>query len=304
MSSQQDEAATRGQVPSERESDERGTTDRETSTPQGGTPQAGQPVASQSQAGQPGVSQPQAGPPDGARPGAGQPAPRQLTAAAGPAGQVKPAGPDVQKPGKVTADGKILYSRLTPFVLWWTWVAFAVFCLADVVFPAHSYFSIEFAAGLLAVTAGIYASTLRPRVIADDEAVAVHNPFRDHKVSWGGVRGVFYGDSVELTCARPAGKKDKTIYCWALYTARRPRMRAEMQRSMLRIGRSATLRNPAKDIQRTDTVQLMAAELGRRCKDARERGVPEAVLESRWAWRPLAVTLALVAATMVLILAR
>ncbi len=68
------------------------------------------------------------------------------------------------------ADGKILYRRLTPLVLWWVWLAFCAFCLADVVIPAHSYLSVEVLAGLLAVTAGVYACTLRPRVIADDEA--------------------------------------------------------------------------------------------------------------------------------------
>ncbi len=206
--------------------------------------------------------------------------------------------------GKVTADGKVLYRRLTPFVLWWAWVAFAVFCLVDVVFPAHSYFSIEFVAGLLTVTAVVYACAVRPRVLADEESVVIQNPFRDHRVRWGAVQGVFLGDSVELSCARPAPKKDKSIYCWALYTARRPRMRAQMQRSLLKIGRSSTIPDKAADLRRADTVELMAAELGRRCKDARERGVPDAVLESRWAWQPLAGTLVLAAATLVLILVR
>jgi hypothetical protein len=121
-------------------------------------------------------------------------------------------------------------------------------------------------------------------------------------VRWGAVQGVFLGDSVELSCARPDPKKDKSVYCWALYTARRPRMRAQMQRSLLKIGRSSTIPDKAADLRRADTVELMAAELGRRCKEARERGVPDAVLESRWAWQPLAGTLMLAAATLALIL--
>ena len=48
----------------------------------------------------------------------------------------------------------------------------------------------------------------------------------------------------------------------------------------------------------------MAVELGRRCKDARERGVPEAVLECQWVWLPLVYILAPAAATLALILLR
>jgi hypothetical protein len=206
--------------------------------------------------------------------------------------------------GKATADGKILYRRLTPIVVWWAWLAFAAFCLADVVIPAHSYVSLEVVAGLLTVTAVVYACALRPRVIADDDSVLVHNPFRDHRVRWGAVRGVFLGDSVEFSCARAAPKKDKTIYCWALYTARRSRMRSQMQRSLLKTGRSARMVNEAADQQRTDPVLSIAAELGRSCKDARDRGVPEAVLESEWAWLPLVAALVLAAATLALILLR
>jgi hypothetical protein len=141
-------------------------------------------------------------------------------------------------------------------------------------------------------------------VLADDKSVLVYNPFRDHHLRWGAVRGVFLGDSIEFSCARPAPKKDKTIYCWALYTARRSRMRAQTQRSLLKIGRTARPVNEPADLQRQDMVQLMAAELGGRCKDAREHGAPEAVLESQWAWLPLVSSLALAVATLVLILLR
>jgi hypothetical protein len=132
--------------------------------------------------------------------------------------------------------------------------------------------------------------------------VVIHNPFREHRVSWGAVRGVFLGDSIEFSCARPPPKKDKSVYCWALYTARRPRMRAQMQRSLLKPARTARALEQTADLNRKDPVQEMAAELGRRCKEARERGVPDAVLESRWAWPPLAGTLALVAVALLLIL--
>jgi hypothetical protein len=293
--------------------------------PQSDPAPAGQPHPSQPPTGQPSPGEPQSGLPSAGQPPPGEPqsdpasagqppaVPQSDPATAGqsgawrltgPAGPVRAPSADEPTAGKATPDGKILYRRLTPIALWWTWLAFVVFCLADVVIPSHSYLSVEVVAGLLTVTAFVYACAVRPRVLADHESVLVHNPFRDHHLRWGAVRGVFLGDSIEFSCARPAPKKDKTIYCWALYTARRSRMRASMQRSLLKIGRSASLHNEAADLQRRDIVQLMAVELGRRAKDARERGVPEAVLESQWAWLPLVSIVALAAATLALILLR
>lgn len=269
--------------------------------PQSGQPQSAPPADGQPAASAPQSSAPPAGPPQLSQPPHSKPGASPLT---GPAGPVRATAVDQLTTGKATPDGKILYRRLTPIALAWAWLAFVVFCLADVVIPAHSYLSLEVVAGLLTVSALVYACALRPRVMADDESVLVHNPFRDHHLRWGAVRGVFLGDSVEFSCARPAPMKDKTVYCWALYTARRSRMRSQMQRSLLKVGRSARLPSESADLQRTDVVQLMAVELGRRCKDARERGVAEAVLESQWAWLPLVSVLALAAATLALILLR
>ncbi len=233
-------------------------------------------------------------------PGAGR-RERQAAKARGKAKALAEAGQTV---GKVTADGKIMFRRLTPVFFWWAWIAFAALNLADIVVPDHSYFSVELFVGMLAVTAVIYSCTLRPCVLADENSVIVRNPFRDHHLGWGAVKGVFLGDSVEFTVARQAPKKEKVLYCWALYTARRPRMRAQMQRSMLTPWRDSRVPAAAADLQRKETVELMAAELGHRCKQAQERGVRDAVLASQWAWLPLAGTLALAAATVALILAR
>jgi hypothetical protein len=275
--------------------------DSATGQPQSGQLQSAPPAYGQPAASAPQPSAPPAGPPQLSQPPLSKPGASPLT---GPAGPVRATAVDQLTTGKATPDGKILYRRLTPIALAWAWLAFVVFCLADVVIPAHSYLSLEVVAGLLTVSALVYACAVRPRVMADDESVLVHNPFRDYHLRWGAVRGVFLGDSIEFSCARPAPMKDKTIYCWALYTARRSRMRSEMQRSLLKVGRSARLRSESADLQRKDVVQLMAVELGRRCKDARERGVAEAVVESQWAWLPLVSVLTLAAATLALILLR
>lgn len=212
-------------------------------------------------------------------------------------------------PWKTAADGRTIFRRGTPFVLWWVWVAFAIYNLAQIAIPDHDYFSLEFTAGLLAVTAVMYACTVRPRVLADEEGVLVLNPYRDHRVRWGALTGVYLGDSVEFGCVRPAPQKEKTIYCWALYSGRRSRlknrMRADRERSR-RYG-SRTIRGAqveAADLARKDFVQLMAAEIGRRSTDARQRGVPDAVLESSWAWWPLVYFLVPAALLLGLLLGR
>lgn len=199
-----------------------------------------------------------------------------------------------------------MFRRGTPFVVWWIWVIVAVYSIVQVVAADHNYFSLELTAGLLAVTGLVYACTLRPRVIADDEAVYVYNPYRDHRVGWGGLKGVYLGDSVELSCARQAPKKDKTIYCWALYSSRRGRIR-----SQLRAERNARLntitrraQTPAEQLAAQDAVQLMATELGRRSKDAQQSGARAAVVESAWAWLPLGCLLVPAAALLALLLAR
>jgi hypothetical protein len=206
-------------------------------------------------------------------------------------------------PWRAAADGKAVLRRGGPLALWWLWVAFAVFNFLDVAVRDHNYFSSELTAGLLAVTAVVYACALRPRVVADNEAVHVYNPYRDHLVRWGALNGVFLGDSVELACARPSPRKDTTIYCWALYSGRRSRRRGQL-RAERREAR-VTWRTAAEISahKQPDAVNLMAAELGRRSADAKERGVPPATIESRWAWLPVACLLVPAALLLALILA-
>jgi hypothetical protein len=216
----------------------------------------------------------------------------------------RPAGAVGPLPWKVTAEGKTVFRRGAPLLLWWLWVAFAVFNLLDVAIPDHDYFSVELAAGLLAVTAVVYACALRPRVVADDDAIYVYNPYRDHTVRWGAVNGVFLGDSVEVTCARPSPKQAATVYCWALYSGRRSRRRGELRaerREARFTGRTAA---ETGELRQPDATILIAGELGRRSTAAKQRGVPPATLESRWAWLPVAYLAGPAIALIALVLAR
>jgi Bacterial PH domain len=203
--------------------------------------------------------------------------------------------PDGLNPDGVAADGRTVFRRTTPVVCWWIWVALAVLSVIQVAVAAHDYFSIEVVAGLLAVTGVAYASALRPVVIADSEGVLVRNPLRDYVIRWGAVNGVYLRDSVELACARPTPLKDKTVYCWALYSGRRRRQRAEQ------FGWRSRIEAVSRPV--ADTTAPMAAELGRRSTEARSAGAQEATLESRWAWLPIALIVVPAAALLALVLA-
>ncbi len=197
-----------------------------------------------------------------------------------------------------------MFRHSTPLVLWWIWVAFAVANFIDVAIVDPGLTVLKVAAGLLAVTGIAYATTLHSRIESDDEGVTVFNPVRNHRAPWGAVEGIFLGDSVEIVCHRPAPKKTKTIYSWALYSSRRSRARSQMQRSFFSTRRvEVSSRAPAEaaELAKRAAAQLMAAELGRLAVQARDRGCPSAVLRSRWSWAPLAAILIPIAALVVVL---
>jgi hypothetical protein len=249
-------------------------------------------------------------PPGGAPAGSGPP-----SAGAG--------GSRLKSAWRTTADGRTIFRLIPPLVLWWGWIAFAVINLADLAIQSRDWFSLEILGGLLAATGVMYACTLRPKVIGDADGLTILNPFRSYRVPWGGVAGVFLGDSVEIHCERPAPKRVKPIYSWALYSPRRARARADLrvgfgarrerERHDLRARRrfevpdAATFgRMPekAKEIASQHPSHVMAGELARRCDEARQRGAPAGVLASQWAWPPIAAVLIPVAGLIAVILAR
>lgn len=254
-------------------------------------------------------------------PSAGLPGPGGTAAVA--AGSRAPGTSRLQSAWKTTADGKTVFRLMPPLVLWWGWVAFAAANLIDLAIQSPDYFSIEIAAILAVVTGIMYACTLRPKVISDADGLTIRNPLRDYRVPWGGVAGVLLGDSVEIQCERPAPKKTKTVYSWALYSPRRARARAELRigfgnrQERDRHDRRARRRyevpdtaafgrmpDKAKEMAAQHASQVMAAELARRCDLARKDGASVGVLAGQWAWRPFAAVLIPIAAFVAIVLAR
>ncbi len=179
-------------------------------------------------------------------------------------------GPQVtQTAGRLTPDGKRVYRMTTPVVLWWCWLGFLLLGLADLLIQGHQLPSARIALGALTITGVVYAAALWPRVIADSEGICVRNPFRIFDIGWGVVNGVYLAESVEVQCARPAPKKDKTVACWALAAPRRSRARAELRgRQWDRGARStpssyARLPESARTVAKMTQPEIIARELAR-----------------------------------------
>jgi hypothetical protein len=193
---------------------------------------------------------------------------------------------------KARPDGRTVFRHPAPLVLWWAWVAFALVNICYLLIGDLTIYSVRGIVALLAVTGALYACTLHSRVEADDEGVTVFNPLRDHRAPWGVVEAVTLGDSVEFACRRPAPRKPKKIYSWALYSSRRSRARTQLHRTMFpSLGqRSISARAPAEaaELARQQASQLMTSELSRRATAAREAGHSGGELCSVIAWRPAA----------------
>ena len=179
--------------------------------------------------------------------------------------------------GRLLPDGRRVYRLTGPQVVWWGWLVLATVSLGDLVIQGHDYLSLKFAFGLLTVTGLVYACTLWPRVIADDNGVTVQNPFRRFTIPWGAVRGIFLADSVEIQCARGRQKKDKTVYSWALSSARRGRARAKLQGWQMDQGKRnrpssyGQLPGQAKELVKMTQTEVMAREMAKLSEEARAR---------------------------------
>jgi hypothetical protein len=217
--------------------------------------------------------------------------------------------------GRLNDDGKRVYRMAGPQVFWWVWAALALIGLVDLIVQGHDLASLKFALGMVTVTGIVFACTLWPNVTADDAGMVVRNPFRSFQIPWGAVRAIFLADSVEVEYARPGSKKDKTVYCWALTSARSSRARARMRQRRadrgLRSRPSAYDRMPeqAKTISKMTQAEVMARELAglydqtrssvatleARLADSGQSPAAEGgatdVVSARWDWQPAAAVL-------------
>ncbi len=184
---------------------------------------------------------------------------------------------------KITADGRRVFRMTAPQVMWWSWVALIVISLGDLAIQGHEFVSLKVGLAGLAITGIVYACTYWPVVVADQRGIKVRNPLRSFDIPWGAVRGIFLADSVEVQCARPASKKDKTVYAWALASSRRSRARSQLrgwQWDQGQRGRPSgygQLPHDAKSLTKMTTAEIMARELAALSDEARFKYVVQDV---------------------------
>jgi hypothetical protein len=224
----------------------------------------------------------------------------------------QPAAQRVQQPAEPGVPGGTTASRLPggktgqpadqkvfrlpgSVVFWWAWVIFAVACLVDIAFTGHNHTAAEIAVTVVFITGVIYACALRPRVIADADAITVQNPLRDHRIPWGSVTTVDLRESVQVHCAKePGAKRGKVVHSWALYAHRRQRLRQELLshgNDRRRLPRSAlnSYGQPSDAEQKKPSAaQLMATQLDELASQARERGAAAGPSVVTWPWPPAA----------------
>jgi hypothetical protein len=185
--------------------------------------------------------------------------------------------------GKLTADGKRIFRMTPPQVIWWCWVALLVFSAGDLLIQGHRLVPPGYLFGGLAVSGVVFACTAWPRVIADEAGIKVLNPFRIFTIPWSAVRGIYLADSVEVQCARPSPKKDKTVYSWALSSPRRARARAQIRARQWDLGKRSRpsgysqLPQSAQSLVKMTTAEIMARELAAMTDEARFKSVVEDV---------------------------
>ena len=190
------------------------------------------------------------------------------------------------------------YRLAPPVVLWWAWLAFVAANVADwAVQGTSAGLALTTGAIMLAVTGAVYALALRPRVVADEDGIAVLNPFRDHRVPWTAVRDVH---TAEWVLVRAAG--DKTICCWALYvpakstrTANAPPRKSGAVSRLRGVatepgtGISPRLPQQAQYLASMPPARAIAARLDSRAEKARASdGSAGARVTVSWAWFPVA----------------
>lgn len=231
--------------------------------------------------------------------------------------------------GRRMTDGGRVYRMTGPQVTWWAWVLVAALSVGDLLIQGHDLSALRFIFGLLTVTGVVFACTEWPRVIASEDDMIVHNPFRTFVIPWLGIREVMVADSVQVQCARRPPKKDKMVYSWALSSPRRASVRSERRAKQWdRGGRNRPagwdrLPESAKEVAKLGPADLIARELAtivRRVKaesvgaagsagahavgsagagpgadsvvDPGGSGGPVNVVSGRWAWPPIAAILA------------
>ncbi|MEO3787858.1 PH domain-containing protein [Actinocorallia sp. B10E7] len=174
------------------------------------------------------------------------------------------------------------------WVAGWIWLVFAAANLVDVAVRGRDQAAAIAAASLLLSCGLAYALGLRPRVAAEEAALAVHNPFRTTRLPWNTITGIEPGRA--LTVRYEGGE----VAAWAVQASARSEARARRAKP------DPKLPGDLADRIAGRTPVDFAAE---RLEEVRARSRGEGEVTVAWSWPALlAVAVPLAALAVLLVL--
>ncbi|MFB9834372.1 PH domain-containing protein [Actinoallomurus acaciae] len=164
----------------------------------------------------------------------------------------------------------------------WAWMVFAVLNLADLAWRGRDIASVVAAAVMLLGCGIAYAVALRPRIVADEEAVRFHNLLRDVRLPWEAIDRFEGGDAVYAY----VGEERRRAF--VLQTSPRARAKSELKARR----EDKKLPEAVAEYMRGRTATDFAVEQLRELAAGHKEdpGTP-ATVTSTWAW-PAIIALA------------
>jgi hypothetical protein len=161
----------------------------------------------------------------------------------------------------------------------WAWMVFAAANLADIIWRGRDTASLV-AAALMLLGSGIaYVVALRPRIVADTDAVRFHNLLRDVRVPWDAVERIEGGDAVYV---HAGGRRFRAF---VLQTSPRTRAKAEMKTRREDKGLPDAVADYVRGRTATDFAAEQLQEMaGERSRTRESPAEPTAT----WAWPAIA----------------
>jgi hypothetical protein len=135
--------------------------------------------------------------------------------------------------------GKRVFRSTAARVSGWAWLVFAAVNMVDLAMRGRDSAALIAAAVLLLGCGIAYVIGLRPRVVADETGVRVHNPLRDIVVPWSALEKIAAPGSLRITYTGSDGERHEAR-SWVLQTSPRERAKAERRAA----------RSPEDDIAR------------------------------------------------------
>jgi hypothetical protein len=166
----------------------------------------------------------------------------------------------------------------------WLWMVFAAANLADLLWRGRDAESLVAAAVMVLASGVAYVVAVRPRIVADTEAVRLHNLLRDVIVPWDAVARIEGGDAVYV---HTGGRRFRAF---VLQTSPRARTRAELKAERADKGLPDAVADYVRGRTATDFAAEQLREMAGKGPGKDDTGAAAPTVS--WAW-PAVIALAL-----------